>query len=81
MENGCRITRTTINIGPKVLTSVTRRDPDADTLWTIEHLLKSNQDVEAYLQLPNEFFSENINISPLIEFMKHIFFGNHHRVF
>jgi hypothetical protein len=65
MENGCRITRTTINAGPTTLTSQTRRDPNIDTLWTTEHLLKNNDDVKAYLQLPDDFFTEQINIAAL----------------
>jgi len=67
LDAGRRMTRTTLTIGDRVMTSLTRRDPDMDTLWTVEHLLKSNEDVEAYLQLPDEVFAETIDIAPLIE--------------
>ncbi len=67
LDAGRRMTRTTLTIGDRVMTSLTRRDPDMDTLWTVEHLLKSNEDVEAYLQLPNDVFVETIDVAPLID--------------
>jgi len=45
-------TRTTIRAGKRTLSSLTRRDKGIQTVWTLEHLLKSVEDVEAYLQLP-----------------------------
>jgi hypothetical protein len=48
-------------------TRVTRRSPAADTIWTTEHLLKSVEDVQAYLQLPDDFFTEEIDIAAIIE--------------
>jgi hypothetical protein len=47
--------------------ALTRRDPDIDTVWTAEHLLKSTDDVRAYLELPDEVFAETIDVRPLIE--------------
>ncbi|MDI6449894.1 uroporphyrinogen decarboxylase family protein [Anaerobaca lacustris] len=67
LDRGCRITRTTLTIAGRVMTGLTRRDPDVDTVWTAEHLLKSPEDVGAYLQLPDEVFAETIDVSPLIE--------------
>ncbi|MFH1023716.1 MAG: uroporphyrinogen decarboxylase family protein [Planctomycetota bacterium] len=52
IENGSRHVTTTIATGGRVLTGRTRRDPDVNTLWTTEHLLKDAADVEAYLALP-----------------------------
>jgi uroporphyrinogen-III decarboxylase len=49
------------------MTSLTRRNPDADTVWTLEHLLKSADDLDAYLELPDEVFTENIDVGKLIE--------------
>jgi len=66
-QDGCRITRTTLTIGGRTLTAMTRQEADVDTVWTTEHLLKSQEDVLAYLQLPDEVFDESINLSPLIE--------------
>lgn len=65
-ENGSCCTRTTLNIGGRELTCETRRDPDLDTLWTVEHLLKDTTDLQAYLQLPEDYFAEQIDVAPLI---------------
>jgi len=67
LDHGCRMTRTTLKIAGRVMTSLTRRDRDVDTIWTTEHLLKCPEDVEAYLQLPDEVFAETIDVSPLVE--------------
>jgi len=67
LEGDSRVTRTTLKIGGRTMTSVTSRNPDVDTLWVTEHLLKTEDDLKAYLQLPDEFFDENINITELIE--------------
>jgi len=61
----CR--RQTIRVGGRPLTATTRRNTLADTIWTTEHLLKSVEDVEAYLQLPQAFFAEQIDVAPLVE--------------
>jgi hypothetical protein len=60
-------TRVTMQIGDRTLSSTTRRDPAVDTVWTTEHLLKSVDDLRAYLQLPAEFFAEQIDVTGLIE--------------
>ncbi|MCJ7532781.1 MAG: hypothetical protein MUO64_17385 [Anaerolineales bacterium] len=51
-ENGRRFIRRTIRYGSHTLTEVTRRDPDVNTVWVVEHLLKNVQDVEFYLEIP-----------------------------
>ena len=51
-ENGRRFIRRTIRYGSQTLTEVTRRDPDVNTVWVVEHLLKNVQDVESYLEIP-----------------------------
>jgi hypothetical protein len=53
-ENGSRFTRRTIQIGGHVLTSLTRRDPDVNTIWTIEPWLKNLDDLKAWLSIPGE---------------------------
>jgi len=65
-ENNCRLTRTTVKVAGRTLTSLTRRERDVDTLWTVEHLLKSVDDLKAYLKLPDEVFTEKIDINSLI---------------
>jgi len=57
--------RTTIRVGDKTLTSLTRRDPDVSTIWTIEHLLKGIDDLKAYLELPDSVFSLDIDVGCL----------------
>lgn len=53
LEGDSRFTRTRINIGGRELTSLTRRDKDIYTTWTIEHLLKNVDDLKLWLQLPD----------------------------
>jgi len=65
-ENNCRMTCTTVNVAGRTMTSLTRRERDVDTLWTVEHLLKSEDDLKAFLQLPDEVFTEKIDINSLI---------------
>lgn len=72
LDRGCRVTRTTLTIAGRVMTALTRRDRDVDTIWTTEHLLKSPADVEAYLQLPDDVFAETIDVSPLVEEERHL---------
>jgi len=67
VEGQWRCTRVTIQIGGRTLSSTTRRDPAVDTIWTTEHLLKSTDDLKAYLELPDEFFAEEIDVAKLIE--------------
>jgi uroporphyrinogen-III decarboxylase len=43
----------------------TRRDPEVWTTWTIEHLLKDEDDLRAYLQLPDEVFAYRYDVEPL----------------
>ena len=67
MKDGSRFKRVTLKIGSRTMTSVSRRDPRIDTIWAIEHLLKNVDDLKAYLELPNEVFTEQVNITNLIE--------------
>ncbi len=66
-ENDCLITRTTLAVGGRTMTSTDMRKADVDTVWTTEHLLKSKEDVQAYLELPEDVFSETVDIEPLVE--------------
>ncbi len=67
VEDGWHCTRMTIRIAGRTLSSTTRRSPDVDTIWTTEHLLKNVDDLKAYLQLPDEFFAERIDVAKLAE--------------
>lgn len=50
--HGSRHTRRTVAAGNRTLTMQTRRDPDVNTIWTTEHLLKNLDDLDAFLSLP-----------------------------
>lgn len=67
VKNGCRFTATTLKIGGRNMTMLTRRNPDIDTVWTVEHLLKGPDDLRAYLELPDETFAEDVDVTGLIE--------------
>jgi len=51
-EKGSRMTTMTIRAGRRTLTTRSRRDPDVNTVWTTEHLLKDVDDLKAWLDLP-----------------------------
>lgn len=65
-KNHSRYTRTTLRVGGRTMMSISRRDRDVDTTWTTEHLLKDRADVQAYLQLPNEVFAYNVDVSGML---------------
>lgn len=62
---GTRYTRTTLRVGGRTLTGLERRDPEVDTVWQVEHLLKSLDDLKAYLELPDEVFAYEPDVSNL----------------
>jgi hypothetical protein len=66
MEGPLRFTRTTLTIGGRVMTALDRRDPDMDTTWVIEHLLKGPEDLEAYLQIPDEAMGCEVDTSNVL---------------
>lgn len=51
-ENGSRFIRTEIRTMRRTLTSLTRQDPDVNTIWQVEHLLKDVDDLRAFLEIP-----------------------------
>ena len=67
IKDGSRFKRVTLQIGGRTMTSLSRRDPGIDTIWAIEHLLKNVDDLKAYLELPDEVFTEQIDTTNLIE--------------
>jgi uroporphyrinogen-III decarboxylase len=64
-ENNSRFTRLTYKINHKELTSISRRDKEIDTVWITDPLLKNTDDVNLFLQLPDEIFEENLNMGHL----------------
>jgi len=67
VEKGCHFTFTTLKIGGRNMTALTRRSPEVDTVWTVEHLLKNPEDLKAYLELPGEIFAEDVDVTSLVE--------------
>jgi uroporphyrinogen-III decarboxylase len=65
VQDGSRYTRQTLTVGGRTMRSLTRRDPEVSTTWTVEHLLKSVDDVAAYLQLPDEVFCYAYSVEAL----------------
>ncbi len=64
---GNRITHREITTGSRTLTMRTRRDPDVDTVWTTEHLLKNVDDLDAFLELPEFDSGEPIDPTTVLE--------------
>ena len=52
IRDGSRYTTSRIQAGSRVLTSRYRTDPDVNTTWCLEHLLKDTDDVRAFLDIP-----------------------------
>jgi hypothetical protein len=67
MRDGSRYKHTEVHVGGRTLTEVVRRDPEVDTLWVVEHLLKDAEDLKAYLELPDEVFTSRVSVANLIE--------------
>ncbi|MFA5816678.1 MAG: uroporphyrinogen decarboxylase family protein [Bacteroidales bacterium] len=52
IRNGRRYIRRTVQAGSRILTMETRQDPDINTIWTTEPLLKDVHDLDTFLELP-----------------------------
>ena len=65
-QDGSVFTRRTIVAGNRTLSMQTRRDPDLDTIWTTEHLLKDPDDLKAFLDLPPAAAGEVIDAGPFL---------------
>lgn len=65
-HDGSRFTRRRIPIGDRTLTSVTRRDPDINTVWVVEHLLKGEDDLKAFLDLPEPVAGFEVDPEPVV---------------
>ena len=66
LQDGSRFQRTTVKIAGRTLTALTRREPAVNTIWTLEHLLKDEEDLRAYLELPDEAAPPTVEIAPLL---------------
>ena len=58
-------TRRTLRYGRRIFTETTRRDRETDTIWKTEHLLKTIEDLKAYLEIPDELLICDLDCSDL----------------
>ena len=65
-EQGCRFVRTTLRVAGRTMTALSKRDPALDTVWQVEHLLKDVDDLNAYLELPDEVFAYRPDVGNLV---------------
>ena len=66
LQDGSRYTVTTVKVGRRTLTSRTRRDPQVNTVWTVEPLLKDVDDLAAFLELPLETVAGTPDVAPVL---------------
>ena len=67
VENGSRITVRTVRAGGRTLTTRSRRDPDVNTTWVLEPLLKDTEDVQAWLQIPPDERVGEVEVEPVLD--------------
>jgi hypothetical protein len=67
LYRGNRITVHRISVGGRTLTSRTRRDPDVNTVWTEEPLLKDADDLRAFLEIPVASPDSGAEIDSVVE--------------
>ena len=51
MESESLFNQITIRIGKRTLTATTRRDPEVNTIWQVEHMIKDMDDLKTYLEI------------------------------
>ena len=66
-KDGSLFTRRTISVSRRELTGTSRCDPDVNTVWQIEHLLKDNNDLKALLELPVSEYRGDPEIEPFLK--------------
>ncbi len=62
-KHGHRLIHNTVRVKDRVLTSTTRQDPDVNTVWIVEPLLKNVDDLKTLLELPVIEYSGEPDIS------------------
>jgi hypothetical protein len=67
LRDGSRLTVRRIRIGDRVLTSRDRRDPDVNTVWTLEHLLKNADDLRAFLDIPPASLEGDVDTQAILQ--------------
>ena len=66
IRDGNRYTTFTIDTRFHKFSSRTMQEPDVNTVWTLEHLLKDEDDLKAYLNLPMPQFGGIPNIETVL---------------
>jgi hypothetical protein len=64
---GRLFTRTTVRAGTSTLKSLTRRDREVNTIWTVEPLLKNVDDLKAFLEIPLSSSVGKCDVSGIIQ--------------
>lgn len=67
-----RFAKTTLTVAGKTMTNLTRRDASLNTVWILEHLLKSTEDVELFLRVPDNVFLEQVDCPDILRFEQEI---------
>ncbi len=67
VENGSRVTIRTVRAGGRTLTTRSRRDPDVNTTWVLEPLLKDAEDIKAWLQIPPDERVGEVDAEPVLD--------------
>ena len=69
---GARFTTTTIQAGKRALTCRRRQDPDVNTVWTLEHYLKDEDDIKAWLDLPEAPLGGEPDVDEILNIEKNL---------
>ncbi|MHC4562991.1 MAG: hypothetical protein ACYS8X_09490, partial [Planctomycetota bacterium] len=64
-EGNSRFTRTALQCADRELMRVTRRDAGTMTTWTLEHAIKSVDDLKAFLDVPEEDWTGELDVEAM----------------
>jgi hypothetical protein len=67
LKDGSRITIERIQAGDRILTMRSRRNPDLNTTWIEEHLLKDVDDLRAFLEIPVTTLNDTVDTESVIQ--------------
>jgi hypothetical protein len=67
LRDGSRFTTRRVQAGGRTLTARMRRDPDVNTVWTEEHLLKDADDLRAFLEIPPPLPTGTIDTQTVVD--------------
>lgn len=66
VREGSRITTRRVQTPRRILTTRMRRDPDVNTVWTEEPLIKNTDELRAFIEIPLHSSNVEIDTSPVI---------------